>query len=58
MIGVKDKLRKAQKKLKDHLKCIKAKECDVSMTKEFSQILYNLDRIADGCIGIAEEAVS
>lgn len=59
VIGVKDKLRKAQKKLKkDHLKRIKAKECDVSMTKEFSQILYNLDRIADGCIGIAEEAVS
>ena len=59
VIGVKDKLRKAQKKLKkDHLKRIKAKECDASMTKEFSQILYNLDRIADGCIGIAEEAVS
>lgn len=59
VIGVKDKLRKAQKKLKkDHLKRIKEKECDASMTKEFSQILYNLDRIADGCIGIAEEAVS
>ena len=58
VIDVKDRLRKAQKKLKkDHLMRIKEKECDTSLTKEFSQILYNLDRIADGCIGIAEEAV-
>ena len=58
VINVKDKMRKAQKKLKkDHLNRIKEKECDTALTKEFSQILYNLDRIADGCIGIAEEAV-
>ena len=58
VIDVKDRMRKAQKKLKkDHLTRIKEKECDTALTKEFSQILYNLDRIADGCIGIAEEAV-
>lgn len=58
VINVKDKMRKAQKKLKkDHLNRIKEKECDTALTKEFSQILYNLDRIADGSIGIAEEAV-
>lgn len=58
VINVKDKMRKAQKKLKkDHLNRIKEKECDTALTKEFSQILYNLERIADGCIGIAEEAV-
>lgn len=58
VINVKDRMRKAQKQLKkDHLNRIKEKECDTALTKEFSQILYNLDRIADGCIGIAEEAV-
>lgn len=58
VINVKDKMRKAQKKLKkDHLNRIKEKECDTALTKEFSQILYNLDRLADGSIGIAEEAV-
>lgn len=58
VIDVKDRMRKAQKKLKkDHLTRIKEKECDTALTKEFTQILYNLDRIADGCIGIAEEAV-
>ena len=43
VIDVKDRMRKAQKKLKkDHLTRIEEKECDTALTKEFSQILYNL----------------
>lgn len=34
-----------------------AEEAATSKIADIAEILYNLDRIADGCIGIAEEAV-
>ncbi len=53
----KDKMRKTQKKLsKAHLSRVKKKECDAALTPEYAEILHSLDRIADNCIGIAEEA--
>ncbi len=53
----KDKMRKTQKKLsKAHLSRVKKKDCDAALTPDYAQILHSLDRIADNCIGIAEEA--
>ncbi|MGN1135212.1 MAG: Na/Pi cotransporter family protein [Oscillospiraceae bacterium] len=53
----KEKMRKTQKKLsKAHLSRVKKKDCDASLTPEYADILHSLDRIADNCIGIAEEA--
>ena len=54
----KDKMRKTQKKLsKAHLSRVKKKDCDAALTPEYAEILHSLDRIADNCIGIAEEAM-
>ena len=53
----KDKMRRSERKCnKAHLKRVKLGECNASMTPHFSDILYNLSRIADNCISIAEEA--
>ncbi|MGN0598733.1 MAG: Na/Pi cotransporter family protein [Oscillospiraceae bacterium] len=53
----KEKMRKTQKKLnKAHLSRVKKKDCDAALTPEYTDILHSLDRIADNCIGIAEEA--
>lgn len=53
----KDKMRKAYKKLsKAHLSRVKNKDCDAGLTSDYAEILHNLDRIADNCIGIAEES--
>ncbi|MGN0608086.1 MAG: Na/Pi cotransporter family protein [Oscillospiraceae bacterium] len=53
----KEKMRKTQKKLsKAHLSRVKKKDCDAALTPDYAQILHSLDRIADNCIGIAEEA--
>lgn len=53
----KDKMRKTQKKLsKAHLNRVKKKDCDAALTPYYADILHSLDRIADNCIGIAEEA--
>lgn len=41
---------------KAHLKRVKAGECHANMTPYFSDLLYNLSRIADNCVSIAEEA--
>ena len=41
---------------KAHLKRVKAGECHANMTPHFSDLLYNLSRIADNCVSIAEEA--
>ena len=41
---------------KAHLKRVKAAECHANMTPHFSDLLYNLSRIADNCVSIAEEA--
>lgn len=41
---------------KAHLKRVKAGACHAHMTPYFSDLLYNLSRIADNCVSIAEEA--
>lgn len=54
----KNKVRKARKQFnKAHLARVKGQICDPSLTADFSGILYNIDRIADNCVGIAEEAM-
>lgn len=53
----KEKMRKTQKKLsKAHLSRVKKKDCDAALTPDYAEILHSLDRIADNCIGISEEA--
>ena len=53
----KQKMQKAEKKFnKAHLNRVKNNLCDPSMTGYFSGIIYNIDRMADNCVGIAEEA--
>lgn len=53
----KKKMQKAEKKFnKAHLNRVKNNLCDASMTGYFSGIIYNIDRMADNCAGIAEEA--
>ena len=52
------KMRKAQKQFnKAHLARISAKECDPSMTADYSGILDRLNRIVDNCVDIAEDAM-
>lgn len=52
----KKKMQKAEKKFnKAHLNRVKNNLCDASMTGYFSGIIYNIDRMADNCVGIAEE---
>ena len=52
------KMRKAQKKnTKAHLNRVEKKICDPALTQAYSSILYNLDRVADNCVGIAEETM-
>lgn len=52
------KMRKAQKKLKKaHLARVEENTCDVSMTQDYTDVLYGLDRMMDNCMGIAEEAM-
>lgn len=54
----KNKMRKVQKQLnKAHLSRVKKKSCDATLTSKFSNILYSVDRLADNCVGIAEEAM-
>ena len=36
---------------------VKNQQCDPEMTVDFSGILYNLERAADNCVSIAEEAL-
>lgn len=53
-----NKVRKAHKQFyKAHLARVKQKICDASLTADFSGVLYNMDRIADNCVAIAEEAL-
>lgn len=52
------RMRKAQKRFKkEHLARIKDKSCDAALTQDYTEILYNLDRVVDNCAGIAEEAM-
>ena len=52
-----DQMRRSERRCnKEHLKRVKAGECHANMTPYFSDLLYNLSRIADNCVSIAEEA--
>lgn len=52
-----DQMRRSERHCnKAHLKRVKAGECHAHMTPYFSDLLYNLSRIADNCVSIAEEA--
>ena len=52
------KLRKAEKKFnKAHVKRIKNGQCAPELTADFTGILYSLNRIADNCVSVAEEAL-
>lgn len=54
----KKKMNRAEKKFnKAHLNRVKEKKCNLGLTMDFSEILYNLERIADNCVSIAEEAI-
>ncbi len=54
----KKQMNKAEKRFnKAHLNRIKNKQCDPGMTGCFSGILYNLERAAENCVSIAEEAL-
>ena len=54
----KNKIRKAEKQFnKAHLNRVKKKECSESLTADYSGILYSIDRLADNCVAIAEEAL-
>lgn len=52
-----DQMRRLERRCnKAHLKRVKAGKCHANMTPYFSDLLYNLSRIADNCVSIAEEA--
>lgn len=54
----KKKMHKAEKKFnKEHLKRVNEQHCDPGIIGSFSGILYNLERAADNCVSIAEEAL-
>ena len=54
----KNKIRKAEKKFsKAHLSRVKNKVCNPAMTVYYTGILDNIDRIAENCASIAEEAL-
>ncbi len=58
VIQDKKRMRKAQKKsTKKHLERLRENLCDPELTRAYSGILLNLDRVADNCTGIAEEAL-
>lgn len=53
-----DKMHQARKKFnKAHLKRVKSGECDASLTKPYSDILYAMERMVDNCSAIAEETM-
>ena len=54
----KDKLKKKQRRCKKaHLSRVKKGQCSTDLTDYYTSILSNLDRMADCCSEIAEEAV-
>ena len=54
----KNKLHKAIRRFnKAHLKRVEQGTCTKEMTGAYSEILYNVDRIGDNCVGICEEAM-
>ncbi len=54
----KKKIRKLQRQAgKAHLARFKKNTCVRSLTADYSALLYSMDRMADNCISIAEEAI-
>lgn len=54
----KKKIRKLQGQAgKAHLARVKKNTCVRSLTADYSALLYSMDRMADNCISIAEEAI-
>lgn len=54
----KKKIRKLQRQVgKAHLARVKKNTCVRSLTADYSALLYSMDRMADNCISIAEEAI-
>lgn len=54
----KKKIRKPQRQAgKAHLARVKKNTCVRSLTADYSALLYSMDRMADNCISIAEEAI-
>lgn len=54
----KKKIRKLQRQAgKAHLARVKKNTCVRSQTADYSALLYSMDRMADNCISIAEEAI-
>lgn len=59
IVKVKNRLRKTLKTFnKNHLIRIRSGQCDRSMTYVYSDILYNIDRMGDNSVAIAEEALN
>ena len=54
----KEIIRKLQKQNnKAHLSRVEKNACSSDLTKAYSNLLYNIDRIADNCVSISEEAM-
>lgn len=54
----KKKIRKLQRQAgKAHLARVKKNTCVRSLTADYSALLYSMDRMADNCISIADEAI-
>lgn len=54
----KKKIRKLQRQAgKAHLARVKKNTCVRNLTADYSALLYSMDRMADNCISIAEEAI-
>lgn len=54
----KKKIRRLQRQAgKAHLARVKKNTCVRSLTADYSALLYSMDRMADNCISIAEEAI-
>lgn len=54
----KKKIRKLQRQAgKAHLARVKKNTCVRSLTADYSALIYSMDRMADNCISIAEEAI-
>ncbi len=57
VIMIRNVLRNEERKYhKAHLERVKSKKCDASLQVSYSSLLDNLERIADACACIAEEA--
>lgn len=59
VIENKSRMRKAQKEsTKKHLERLQEKTCSPELTRSYSDILLDLNRVADNCAGIAEETLN